>query len=287
MPNLKAVSRSVILFAGFHLLGATVIAASAYIGWIKDRRHRQPLDQKQKLVFSTGVTWLNPPALFGLICIAVAIAVQVGKPELWPISYVLVAQAVVFFAGSRTVKAFRTTEDAALPMVHLFDGPTARVLDVGSGSGRSTVTFAMGEPGATIVAIDNFYGDADPALRLLRHNLQVSGLEGRVEVQTGTLNAIPFPDQSFDSVLSVNALDHRGGDPHRVLAEIFRILRPGGRMLLVVRTPALGTFAALHVLAFTLSSPRVWRKMAKQAEFSLCSEGRINNSWFTVLERPA
>lgn len=58
---------------------------------------------------------------------------------------------------------------------------------------------------------------------------------------TLTLNAdgtVPCPDQSFDAVLSTQVLEHVC-DPRAYLAEAFRVLRPGGRMLLSTH----GTFA--------------------------------------------
>jgi SAM-dependent methyltransferase len=55
---------------------------------------------------------------------------------------------------------------------------------------------------------------------------------GRIDV-VGDLAAIPFRDQSFDAVINVVVLEHTR-QPHQVVREMGRVLRNGGRMLIVV-----------------------------------------------------
>jgi len=286
-PTLKAASRSIILFAGFHLLGAAVIATAAYVGWFKGSGRIKAAARAGGLVYSTGAAWLNAPFVIGLVLVAVAIVLQAARPELWAVNFLLVIGGVTFFAGSRVARSFRAAPEAVLPLVDLFDSDAAHVLDLGCGSGRSTLPLVQGDRRASVVALDAFAGETDPALMLLRRNLQVAGLEDRVEVRAGPLSPLPFADQSFDAVISVNVLDHRGGDRRQALAGVLRVLRPGGRLLLVVRTPSLATFAALNLLAFTLAWPGRWQRTAEAAGLAMLREGRFNNSWFAVLERPS
>lgn len=287
VPTLKVVSNSILLFAGFHLLGAAVIAASAYIGWFRGVRQAWALKASSSPIYSTGLAALNAPALFSVLFLAAAVLLQINRPGLWPVSFLLVVNSVTFFAGSRVADAFRTAQDAVLPLVDIGLKQDARMLDIGCGSGRSTIPLARADRGLRVVAFDDFESDRAAALTLLQRNLKATGLEDRISVTRGALIPLPFPDQSFDAAISVNVLDHRGGDHRRALAEVFRILRPGGRMLLVVRTPSLATFAALHVFAFMLAGPKHWRRATRSAGLGAVLEGRINNAWFIVLERPA
>lgn len=97
---------------------------------------------------------------------------------------------------------------AALP-------PGARVLDAGAGECRHAVHFK----GRQYVAVDLACGDA------LWDYRRLSAI--------ADLASLPFPEAAFDAVLNVVTLEHVR-DPHSVLAEMARVLRPGGRLLLVV-----------------------------------------------------
>ncbi|MFB6354359.1 MAG: class I SAM-dependent methyltransferase [Halobacteriales archaeon] len=103
----------------------------------------------------------------------------------------------------------------------LADGSVERVLDVGGGTGRAVR--AVDAPTRVVV-------DATPAM--LRR--VPSGL-GRV---LGSAPALPVADNAVDAVLVVDALHHLPA-PARVLSEAYRVLRPGG--VVVVREFDRGT----------------------------------------------
>jgi SAM-dependent methyltransferase len=99
--------------------------------------------------------------------------------------------------------------------------PPGRVLDLGCGVGHS---FELLAP-RTSVGVD-----IDP---------EVLAGQDR-ETHVADMRALPFADASFDSVLSVQSLEHVP-DPERVLAEAARVLAPGGVAVFV--TPNRLTFA--------------------------------------------
>ncbi len=63
-------------------------------------------------------------------------------------------------------------------------------------------------------------------------------------IARGSANALPFADASFDAVIAADLLCHRAVDPERALAELRRVLRPGGR--LVVNMPAYAWLFSAH-----------------------------------------
>ncbi|GAB2878839.1 hypothetical protein GCM10027074_53890 [Streptomyces deserti] len=103
-----------------------------------------------------------------------------------------------------------------------------RVLDMGCGTGRFTVP--MAERGAQVTGLDL----SRAMLDVLGGKLAARGLHA--ELREGDMAALPFPDESFDVVTSMLALMHIPlQDRPKVFAEVRRVLRPGGRMLLGVK----------------------------------------------------
>lgn len=101
------------------------------------------------------------------------------------------------------------------------------VLDFGCGSGYGTARIA--QTCKRIVGIDI----AAEAITYAQAKFKADNLQfARIEPADG--QPLPFDDQSFDVVLSFQVIEHVP-DVHRYLAEIRRVLRPGG--LLVVATP--------------------------------------------------
>jgi len=103
--------------------------------------------------------------------------------------------------------------------------PGQVVLDLGSGGGIDVLLSAR-RVGPTGKA----YGlDMTPEmLELAQRNRAESGVEN-AEFLLGTMEEIPLPDASVDVVIS-NCVINLAADKDRVLAEAFRVLRPGGRL---------------------------------------------------------
>lgn len=122
-----------------------------------------------------------------------------------------------------------------------------RVLDIGSGSGTDALIAAglVGEHGRVLAL------DMTPAmLEKLRRNIALAGVTN-VETIEGNAEAIPLPDESVDVVTS-NGVLNLVPDKPGAFAEIYRVLRPGGRVQLadVVVSQPIGEKAR--------SNPRLW-----------------------------
>ncbi|MDN4175534.1 arsenite methyltransferase [Nocardioides sp. SOB77] len=103
--------------------------------------------------------------------------------------------------------------------------PGERVLDLGSGGGIDVLLSAR-RVGASGFA----YGVdmTDEMLDLARANAAKAGAEN-VEFRRGTIEDVPLPDASVDVVIS-NCVINLSADKARVMAEMHRVLVPGGRI---------------------------------------------------------
>ena len=101
------------------------------------------------------------------------------------------------------------------------------VLDLGSGGGIDVLLSAKRVgPTGKAYGLDM----TDEMLALARENQRKAGVEN-VEFLKGEIEQIPLPDRSVDVIIS-NCVVNLSGEKERVLAEAFRVLRPGGRLAL-------------------------------------------------------
>jgi len=99
---------------------------------------------------------------------------------------------------------------------------TDHVLDVGCGTGELLVRVAAKYPGAKLAGID----PVPAMLEVARTKLPL-----QVDLRVGWANQLPWPDGTFDLVLSCNMF-HYITHPVDAVREMERVLRPGGRIVI-------------------------------------------------------
>lgn len=112
-------------------------------------------------------------------------------------------------------------------------GPGDRVLDMGCGGGRHA--FALYRRGADVVALDRSAADlreVEAMFAAMRAAGEVPAA-ARARTVRGDAYALPFPDASFDRVVAAEVLEHLPDD-ERAMAELTRVLRPGGSIAVTV-----------------------------------------------------
>jgi SAM-dependent methyltransferase len=101
--------------------------------------------------------------------------------------------------------------------------PGGKLLEVGSGPGRLAVRLAREAPSMTLIGVDV----SDAMVERAARRAAGAGLSERVRFEVGDVAALPLSDQEFDGVVSTLSL-HHWSDPASGLAEIHRVLEPGG-----------------------------------------------------------
>lgn len=105
--------------------------------------------------------------------------------------------------------------------------PASSVLDAGCGVGDTARTIAR-VSGAHVTGIDGI--EPDVAIARQR-SARAGGPGGRTRFLLADYHALPFADGSFDGVYTMESFVH-SPDPRQGLAEFFRVLRPGGKLVM-------------------------------------------------------
>ncbi|MHB0913186.1 MAG: arsenite methyltransferase [Armatimonadota bacterium] len=143
------------------------------------------------------------------------------------------------------IKALLASMGCANPVALAELNPGETVLDLGSGGGIDVLLSAKRVgPAGKAYGLDM----TDEMLELARKNRAEAGIEN-VEFLKGEIENIPLPDCSVDVIIS-NCVINLSTDKPRVLAEAFRVLRPGGRFAVadIVLTRPLASAAEEHLM---------------------------------------
>lgn len=161
-----------------------------------------------------------------------AIQTSIGMTFLWSGIFLLSSGAGMLW-GSRTGKlrfAARKVETLGLRGDEL-------VLDVGCGHGLMLITAAKRLQAGKAVGIDLWQTEdqAGNSLEETMRNATLEGVKDRIELKTGDARELPFQDGAFDLVLSSWALHniYDSAGRERAIREIARVLKPGGRAMIV------------------------------------------------------
>jgi len=115
-------------------------------------------------------------------------------------------------------------------------GATGRVLEIGCGTGGNFEYYDW----AKVESLDAT--EPDPFMLRRARNKTGTAPEGKITLHEAPAEALPFPDASFDTVVSTLVLC-TVEDPEKAAAEIRRVLRPGGSLRLVEHVRAQGGWA--------------------------------------------
>lgn len=241
--------------------------------------------------------WLSYGHLTLLGCTAAA--TLLGWRRRWPRWVLIALGASALWAAAASVVVHDSlgfNRPARLPTQSFLREGHGRVLDLGAGTGRSSLMVLQSRPAVTLVALDQFaksfeshFGRHEDPQQLLQHNLAAAGVENRSSVVQGDMRRLPFADQGFDAIVSAYALDHLGSrGAAQALAEAHRVLKPGGEFLLIlVANDARAKFAFGPLLSHGgLRGPQWWTRQLEQAGFRVKEQGTAPLTLYFLVRRP-
>jgi ubiquinone/menaquinone biosynthesis C-methylase UbiE len=101
--------------------------------------------------------------------------------------------------------------------------PSSRILDAGTGPGRLPQAIATALPDLTVDGVDL----APDMIEYARREAIAAGLADRITFTVGDVARLPYPDMTFDLIVS-SISQHHWVDVEGALRDLHRVLRPGG-----------------------------------------------------------
>ena len=160
------------------------------------------------------------------------------------------------------------------------------VLDIGCGAGGIDVALVRNHAAGFVCGIDV----EDPVLTHARARVDREGLAGRIGLVKVAPGPLPFPPGCFDVVFSKDSIVHIP-DKCALMAEIFRVLKPGGLFLAsdwLIGTetisPQMAEYIAAEGLDFGMATPARYLEAMAAAGFA---EARTTsrNAWYRIRAR--
>ncbi|MBI1960155.1 MAG: class I SAM-dependent methyltransferase [Candidatus Rokubacteria bacterium] len=171
----------------------------------------------------------------------------------------------------RLIDVAMRSRDAMAERGKLVPRATGAVLEVGVGSGLNLALYAP--------TVERVYGlDPSPELqRMARCRAERAGVPARFLIASA--EAVPLPDRSVDTVVSTWTLCSIP-DPARALAEIKRVLRPGGRFIFIEH----GRSPDAPVLAWQARLNPIWQRIAGGCHLNRSIDLLVVASGFRITE---
>lgn len=239
--------------------------------------------------------WLSYGHLMIFIPAAGALAAAFFRG--WRRWTVLLLGAIVLWSATSLVvlRSLNVSGRGTLPTEKFLSSGAGRVLDIGAGTGRSSIMVLEARPKATLVALDlfgqsfehHFGPGAEPQQRLLA-NLRAAGVADRATAVASDMRKLPFDAGSFDAIVSAYAIDHLSREGSKqALAEAYRVLKPGGEFLLMlVANDGWVKLAFGPLLSHGGTRPRAWWAASLQeAGFQIEEQGTAPATLFFLLRR--
>lgn len=182
-----------------------------------------------------------PPALWGLAVVGTVLVAAAAVAAMLGVAWlaVILGIAAVWFLVSFGFFLYTTRRGKFRVWADILSGlglrGDERVLDAGCGRGMVLAMASRRLTQGRAVGID-LWRSVDQSgndIEATRRNATAEGVADRVELHTGDLREMPFPDGSFDLALSSLVIHNIHDDRRRAVAEMVRVLRPGGRVAIV------------------------------------------------------
>ena len=178
--------------------------------------------------------------IFGLLAVASGLGSAVALRRLPIRAAAPITLYFVFFLANTGSFFYTTRRGKFLEWERILDRFHLRgdemVLDMGCGRGAVLTAVARRLTVGRVTGVDIWSkkDQSGNAKDVALHNASLEGVSDRVHIETADMRALPYPDATFDLVVSSLAIHNirSNADRKRAIIEGFRVLKPGGRMVI-------------------------------------------------------
>lgn len=176
---------------------------------------------------------IAPILLAGVAILYLVLAIVTGKAMFWAAFCIVLAFEVFYLHG--TLRGKFMLWAGLLDRLGLRGDE--RILDLGCGRGAVLLMAAQHLTTGRAVGVDLWRSvdQSGNSAEATQRNAVAEGVADRIELQTANMTALPFEDNSFDVIVSSLAIHNIRGRSGRdkAISEAVRVLRPGGRLLIL------------------------------------------------------
>jgi arsenite methyltransferase len=178
--------------------------------------------------------------IFGLLGVASGFAAAVAWTQSPTRPAALLTFYCLFFSGNAISFCYTTRRGKLLEWERILDRLHLRgdeiVLDMGCGRGAVLTAVARRLQTGRVTGVDIWSrkDQSGNSGSVTLRNASLEGVSDRVHIDTGDMRALPYPDATFDLVVSSLAIHNISStaDRKQAIGEAFRVLKPGGRVVI-------------------------------------------------------
>jgi SAM-dependent methyltransferase len=141
--------------------------------------------------------------------------------------------------------------------------PGEQILEICMGNGEFVETLTRNDPSIHYVGLDYSQTMIDEAAKRNEELVR----SGQAQFVYATADAIPFPDGTFDKIVGVNTIYF--WDPDKELQELYRVLKPGGKLVLGIRAKDIMSRLPFTEYGFILYSPEDLRLVLERNGYTV------------------
>jgi len=187
-------------------------------------------------------TWIRirPTVVFGILAVVSLAVCLLAVRTPWALLAVIPAGAFGWIFFVLMLARYRFSDRGGRYQARIHEliaarAEAARVLDIGCGNGHLAIQLAKQSPDRIVTGLD-YWGSAwEYSKEACEQNARLEGVSDRTRFVRGSAAQLPFDEDAFDCVVSCMTFHEVRDleDKTKALAEALRVLRPGGRLVVV------------------------------------------------------